>query len=236
MNLSRNFTNKFNWILDNLIPPFIRDSRLIMTPLFRFLFGKKTNLFMDFKENAWQFDVEQMTNYYKELANVHIKRETDLNTKSLNYILSNLEGEKILDIACGRGYLANRIKETGNYQVTGIDFIIPENLRSITNPKFETGIIENIEYPDNYFDTVICTHTLEHVPDLDSCIKELRRVSAKRLIVVLPKQRPYRFTFDLHLHFFPYQFSVMQVFKNLNSNKKGECFKLDNDWLYVENF
>jgi ubiquinone/menaquinone biosynthesis C-methylase UbiE len=231
MKLSRNFTNKFNWILDNLIPPFVRNSRLIMTPLFRLLFGKKAKLFMDFKENAWQFDTEQMTNYYKELADVHIKRETDLNTKSVDYILSNLKGEKILDIACGRGYLANRIKEKYNYQVTGIDFVIPENLKGIANPKFENGVIENIIYPDNYFDTVICTHTLEHVIDLDQCIKELRRVCAKRLIVVLPKQRAYSFTFDLHLHFFPYKFSVMQVFKN----KEGKCIKLDNDWLYIEN-
>ena len=187
---------------------------------------------MDFKKNAWQFDEQQMTEYYKKLADVHIQRETDLNTRSANYILSNLEGKKILDIACGRGYLAYRIKKKGNYQITGIDFIIPEELKGIANPKFEEGVIENIKYPDNYFDTVISTHTLEHVRDLDQCIKELRRVCAKRLIVVLPKQRPYLYTFDLHLHFFPYKFSVMQVF----NNKKGKCLNLNNDWLYIEDF
>nr|WP_314840184.1 class I SAM-dependent methyltransferase [uncultured Flavobacterium sp.] len=218
-------------MLDNLIPPLIRDSKLIMSPFFHLLFGKKAKLFLDFKDKAWQFNSDQMTKYYEELADVHIKRETDLNTKSEKYILSNLEGVKILDIACGRGYLANRIKEINNYQVTGIDFIIPESLKQSVNPKFETGIIETINYYDNYFDTVICTHTLEHVIDLDACIAELRRVCSKRLIVVLPKQRPYRFTFDLHLHFFPYKFSVMQVFKN----SKGQCVQLDNDWLYIEN-
>ena len=139
MKLSRNFTNKFNWILDNLIPPFVRDSRLVMSPLFAFLFGQKAKLFMDFKENALQFDADQIVNYYKELSDVHIKRETDLNTKSVEYILSNLKGEKILDIACGRGFLVNRIKEKQNYQITGIDFIIPESLKEIINPKFEEG-------------------------------------------------------------------------------------------------
>jgi len=231
MKLNRNFTNKINWILDNLIPPFARDSRLFMFPLFWFLFKKKAKLFLDFKENAWQYDPHQMSDYYKELADVHIQRETDLNTKSIEYILSNLKGKKILDIACGRGYLANLIRKEGDYQVTGIDFNIQENLKDTTNPKFEKGVIENIKYPDNYFDMVICTHTLEHVLSLDKSIKELRRVCAKRLIVVLPKQRPYRFTFDLHLHFFPYKFSVMQVF----NNKNGLCIKLDNDWLYTEN-
>lgn len=232
MNLSRNFTNKFNWILDNLVPPLIRDSRPFMAILFRFLFGKKAKMFLNFKQNAWQFDSEQMSNYYEELSDVHIKRETDLNTKSIDYILSNLKGAKILDIACGRGYLAKRIKALGHYQVTGIDFIIDETLEGIANPIFEKGIIENIKYPDRYFDTVICAHTLEHVLDIDRCINELRRVTSKRLIVVLPKQRTYTYTFDLHLHFFPYKFSVLQVF----NNKNGDCFELDNDWLYVENF
>tara|TARA_R110002096_G_scaffold435957_1_gene664548 strand:+ start:899 stop:1609 length:711 start_codon:yes stop_codon:yes gene_type:complete len=235
MKLSRDFTNKINWILDNLIPPSVRDSKLIMAPLFKMLFGKKAKLFLDFKENAWQFDADQMSNYYEELADVHIQRETDLNTKSINYILNNLKGENILDIACGRGYLAKLIQKEGNYKVTGIDFIIPECLKDITNLKFENGVVENIKYPDNYFDTVISTHTLEHVLDLKQCIKELRRVCSKRLIVVLPKQRPYRFTFDLHLHFFPYKFSVLQVFNNNNNNNKGKCIQLDNDWLYIEN-
>lgn len=230
MNLSRNTTNKFNWILDNLIPPFIRDSKLVMKPVFYLLFGKKAELFLDFKEKAGSFDSEQMANYYKELEDVHIQRETDLNTKSVNFILSKLEGKNILDIACGRGYLANRIKAFGDYQVTGIDFIIPESLKKSVNPNFETGVIERIDYAEDFFDTVICTHTLEHVTDLDTCIRELRRVCKKRLIVVLPKQRAYKFTFDLHLHFFPYKYSVLQVFKN----SLGHCLELDNDWIYIE--
>ncbi len=46
MKLSRNFTNKFNWILDNLIPPVIRDSKFFSYPLFWLLFGKKAKLFL----------------------------------------------------------------------------------------------------------------------------------------------------------------------------------------------
>lgn len=230
MKLSRDFTNKVNWFLDNMMPPCFRDSKLVMAPLFKLLFRDKAKLFMEFKENAWQLDAEQMANYYRLLADVHIQRPTDLNSKSVDCILSHLKGEKILDIACGRGYLANMIKEKGKYRVTGIDFNIPESLKSKRNPKFEEGIVENINYPNSYFDTVICTHTLEHVTDLNKCIKELRRVAKSRLIVVLPKQRAYRYTFDLHLHFFPYKFSIMQAF----DNTKGKCVLLDNDWLYIE--
>ena len=230
MKLSRNITNKVNWVLDYVLPPFARDSRLIMYPLFAILFGKKAKLFLDFKDQAWKFNARQMSDYYKNLADVHIKRETDINTQCINNILDNLEGKKILDIACGRGYLAKLIQSKGTFDVVGIDFIVPKPLKNSINPRFEVGFVEKIEYPDKYFDTVICAHTLEHVQDLEVCIKELRRVCANKLIIVLPRQRPYRYTFDLHLHFFPYKFSVMQLF----NNKKGTCIELGNDWLYIE--
>jgi hypothetical protein len=42
-----------------------------------------------------------------------------------------------------------------------------------------------------------------HVQDAHAALEELRCVAKRRLIVVLPKQRPYRYTFDLHLRFFP---------------------------------
>ncbi|WP_157841059.1 class I SAM-dependent methyltransferase [Neotamlana nanhaiensis] len=171
-----------------------------------------------------------MTNYYKELASVHIKRETDLNLSCEKYILKQIIGDRVLDIACGRGYLAKKIKQKEGCEVVGIDFVIPDELKKSEHITFKEGIIEDINYPNNFFDTVISTHTLEHVLDLEKCISELRRVAAKRLIVVIPKQRPYRYTFDLHLQFFPYKFNVLEAFKNEN----GTCLLLDNDWLYIE--
>ncbi len=115
--------------------------------------------------------------------------------------------------------------------MTGIDFVIDlETMKSI-NATFLKGTVEEIPFPDGYFDTVICAHTLEHVRDIPKAMNELRRVCSGRLIVVLPRQRPYRYTFDLHVHFFPYRFSVM----NAISNQHGTCRLMSNDWVYVEN-
>lgn len=46
------------------------------------------------------------------------------------------------------------------------------------NPAYATNIIDitNIQYPDNYFDLIICSHVLAHVPDEAKAIRELRRV------------------------------------------------------------
>jgi SAM-dependent methyltransferase len=46
------------------------------------------------------------------------------------------------------------------------------------NPAYARNTIDitEINYPDNYFDSIICSHVLGHVPDEKKAIKELRRV------------------------------------------------------------
>ncbi len=91
--------------------------------------------------------------------------------------------------------------------------------------------IERLPFADDSFDTVVSTHTLEHVQHLGAALGELRRVAAKRLVVVVPRQRPYRVTFNPHIHFFPYKFSVLALDRHRPSppvRARG------GDWLYVE--
>ena len=46
------------------------------------------------------------------------------------------------------------------------------------NPLHARNVVDitNIHYPDNYFDLIICSHTLGHVPDEAAGIKEMHRV------------------------------------------------------------
>lgn len=46
------------------------------------------------------------------------------------------------------------------------------------NPSNANHIIDitNIQYPDNYFDIIICSHVLGHVPNETKAISEIRRV------------------------------------------------------------
>ena len=54
------------------------------------------------------------------------------------------------------------------------------------------------------FELVLCTHTLEHVLNFEKAIAELRRVASNKLIIIVPLQRPNKYTPDLHVNFFPY--------------------------------
>jgi ubiquinone/menaquinone biosynthesis C-methylase UbiE len=92
--------------------------------------------------------------------------------------------------------------------------------------------VEKLPFADGYFETVICTHVLEHVLDIRAAITELRRICSKRLIVVVPLEREYRFTFNPHLHFFPYPHSFLRSI--LPVPPTAASVVIGRDLLYVE--
>lgn len=231
MKLSRNITTKINYILDQFVPPALRDAKWFMAPIFRIFFKKSAPYFIHFKEQSPHMTQEELADIYEKTAKGHIQRETDLNKESVDFILSNISGISVLDIASGRGYLCKQLAKNQKLNVVGIDFVLPSiDLEGLTNLSFREGNVEEISEKDNNFDTVICAHTLEHVLNPKKAISELRRVAKKRLIVILPRQRPYRFTFDLHLHFFPYEFMVKRLF----DNPEGQINLCGGDWVYWE--
>jgi hypothetical protein len=57
-------------------------------------------------------------------------------------------------------------------------------------------------------------------------VQELRRVGAQRLIIVVPRQRYYRYTIDYHLHFFPFAAPLAHLVS-------GNVRAVDGDWFCV---
>lgn len=231
MCLSRNITLVIHHVLDQWLPPFVRDSRLLMLPVFKMFFGKHAGVFMEFKERALLMDQDQIRDIYLETAEANIRRMTDINMECLKKIEQSISGSTVLDIACGRGYLAGLLAES--YDVTGADFCIEPGLAAaMPRVNFREADIYRLPFADREFDTVVSAHTLEHIPDIRAAAGELRRVARKRLIVVVPRQRPYKYTFDLHLHFFPYAWSLQAA---LGSSRWGnECILTGGDWFYIE--
>lgn len=230
MTLPRELTSAIVWLLDNLLPPLLRDSRWVMAPLLRLGLGPKAAHFERFRDNAANLSPDERTRFYEFLADAHIKRETDLSHACIERILSDVCGNSVLDVACGRGYLSRLLHAKQGRQVTGADFCPPLSEEIDPGLRFVKADIEALPFSDAAFDTVVCAHTLEHVLDIEQAVSELRRVGRQRLIIVLPCQRPYRFTFDLHLHFFPYDYSV----RTLLRNPHGELVKIGAEWYYCE--
>ena len=230
MKISRNTALKINYVLDQLLPPIVRDNRFLMSFPMRALFGNDTNRINTFKDSAFGMTEAEFSAFYRSTgAHWELQGETDLNQRCIDAIVESVVGESVLEVGCGRGYLAGILSQ--RWSVCAVDIVIPADLPTRKpNVRFEQGSIEHLPFGDREFDTVVCTHTLEHVQHLDRAIAELRRVAAQRLIVVVPRQRPYRYTFNLHLHFFPYRWALESWF----GHRDGAVLRDLGDWFYVE--
>jgi ubiquinone/menaquinone biosynthesis C-methylase UbiE len=196
-----------------------------MYPLFYLLFRDKTGYYLEFKEKLPTLSDQQINEYYELLSSTFIHRETDLNKACIEFIDQNVVGKNILDVACGKGYLSERMAGQG-FNVTGVDIIVPPTASE--NPAYLQAEITDLPFPDNHFDTVVCTHTLEHIRNMDKAISEIERVCKTRLLIVVPCQREYRYSFDLHIHFFPYAYKLREV-----TGPRGAIQKLGGDFAYM---
>ncbi|MBU0679600.1 MAG: class I SAM-dependent methyltransferase [Verrucomicrobia bacterium] len=217
MNISRDKTKIILFLVNELIPPILRDRKWFMTPLIYFAYGAKAGrIFRDFREHAYALTDEEFAEAYEITTAARygkllsLQAESDLNQKCEAAILDSVAGETILDVGCGRGYLADLLRSKG--KVTGVDIMIGQDLiDKYPDVEFKEGSLKNLPFEDSSFDTVVCSHTLEHVRDIHTAVEELRRVTRKRLIIVVPLERAYRYQFNLHLHFFPYPHSFLTV-------------------------
>jgi SAM-dependent methyltransferase len=103
-------------------------------------------------------------------------------------------GESVLDAGCGEGVLAWYLAERGAV-VTAMDISKPnlENAQAFLEKKgvlnrvrLVRGDAENLPFPDASFDWVVSSHVLEHLPDFDKGLAEIRRVTKRRAVVALP--------------------------------------------------
>ncbi len=226
--MNRGFTNTIRFIIDECIPPVIRDSRWFMYPFFWFWFkGKKIRLYMDFKKLAWKMSDEEFIQCYRDLDCRATDRPTDLNRKSIDHMLAVLDptANSVLDVGCGRGEWLKILKQKTHLQLTGCDVFEKPLVEGVD---YKQGLIESLPFADKSIDIVTCNHTIEHIRDLDKAISELKRVARKQLIIVTPKQRYYYYTMDLHLHFFPIKENLTELIGIENS----ECVNCGGDWCY----
>lgn len=152
--------------------------------------------------------------YTKEAKNKFINIHMQHRMEQILSVIDNYAANgslNILDVGCGTGvYMSELLKRKHN--VFGFDIskgMVKEASKRIINYKNTNTLticsdVDNIPFPDSYFNVVICAGVMEYLPDEISALNEMKRVlkSEGILIFTLPNKLKLKNLLD------PYYFLV----------------------------
>lgn len=150
---------------------------------------------------------DQLSVYYKSedyISHTDAKRNT---LERLYHFVKNIAlGEKVklinslktdsnllLDIGCGTGDFLKTASDN-NWEVLGIEPY--EQARSIANAKTKNSVFDVThlkQLNDHSFDVITLWHVLEHLPDLDNQLSNIKRLLKPNgvLVIAVPNYRSY---------------------------------------------
>ena len=231
--MNRRTVNFIRFIFEELLPPILRDS-ILFKYLVKYTY-RSDHTHETLKENILNISKKDYIKYYEDIP--EIQGETDNSKECIEEIIKEIVPKDLIDVGCGRGYLLKKIMLSHpNLNLHGSEIFKSEKLK-LYEKNFKFTIfekeIEDLVSINKSFDTVICTHVLEHVLDIQSAYLNLKKICKKKLIIVVPKERPYKYTFNGHIHFFPYDWSFINSIRPENKNYKIKT--IYRDFVYVEN-
>ena len=109
---------------------------------------------------------------------------------------------RVLDAACGEGY-GTALLSVGASSATGVDVDerTVEHARSRhPGPNFVAGDVRELPFGDGSFDLVVCFETIEHVPDPERVLAELRRVMAADALLLVSTPNKHQYLVENEFH------------------------------------
>ncbi len=147
---------------------------------------------------------------------------------------------KILDIGAGTGEFLSVAKNDG-WQTIGVE--PSERAKSIAKNKGVSFVEETSELENHSFDVISMWHVLEHVPDLDKQIKELKRLlkPTGTLIIAVPNFKSFDAehygefwaAFDVPIHFWHFSKTAIKLLFEKEEMKLEKVLPMKFDSFYV---
>jgi 2-polyprenyl-6-hydroxyphenyl methylase/3-demethylubiquinone-9 3-methyltransferase len=114
--------------------------------------------------------------------------------KRFPLILSEVVGPKILDAGCGTGLTCFLTSQRDDIEeIHGVDLqesVLAEAKNNVKSNKviFHHGFVEDMNFEDNYFNTVVLGETIEHVTSVYETLSEAHRVlkPGGRVVITCP--------------------------------------------------
>ncbi len=94
-------------------------------------------------------------------------------------------GARVLDLGCGRGVLLEHLAQTRRARAHGVDLDFGKIAACVRRglSAYQGDMLAYMRsLPDGHFDQVICSRTLEEVPDPDAVIAEALRVGRTAIV------------------------------------------------------
>lgn len=228
--MNRETTNRLRFVLEDMLPPILRDSRLFRG-IARLAWGDHITRLADFRARAPFLTDAEYEALYRDHPRVHAG--TDNSHACVERIIADMVGDSVCDVGCGTGVLLERIRlaRGAELKLTGVDFVV-DDAAALDGVRYVAARVEALPFEDGAFDTVICTHVIEHILDYRQAIAELRRIARRRLIIIVPREREYRYSFNPHFNFFPYTHSFLRAMYPVP--EAHDCVDIGRDIYYVE--
>jgi len=139
---------------------------------------------------VWALDplpgVEELLRYYPAQYHSYNRPESAITRLLWRFLLWQKVGQlkrllparaQFLEVGCADGHMIRSIEKGGGWQGYGIEFNdeVAERGRK-QGTEIRTTILEDADFPDNYFDLIIMDHLLEHVSNPETTMRAASRV------------------------------------------------------------
>lgn len=135
-----------------------------------------------------RYDWTNVANHFKGIESIfHRNRRRVI----LNLLSRYHNPSLLLDLGCGTGLILSQLP-SGSVGLDINPYAVEMAKRHAPQAELVIGDAENVPVRDGVFSTIICTEVLEHLPNHERALQEIRRtLTAKgRLIGSVPRKTP----------------------------------------------
>ena len=117
-------------------------------------------------------------NIFRNTKDWYLTKSNYTSHSLINFAVSN-SGSNILDVGCATGEYCQKLNGLG-FKCVGVD-VNSEYITKANKNGIEAYVMsgESLDFPEDYFDTILLFEVLEHVNDPNGILKEVKRLAKK---------------------------------------------------------